>query len=326
MLMSSADIIYLSLSIITFALYVVLLKKTPSDRYLITLFWVQACAYSMYIFVYLFRKIILQHDVSAIEKLLHAYTFTNAPLYALYAVCFLWSIVIFRDLLVQFDVSLIVPFSQVSLLMTYLGITFLGDPFSWLEFAGIIVICVGAIVTATSHFDVRSPERLLTTLPPALVKGVAKEAILKACTLIIIYLITTSTSTNETIITSLGHVFPFAQYESFYANLGTRFFITAIFYWMLRRQDRYKNSIFSTLTTYWREIVGLSLIYFVSTMTYQFAFYLTEDKGMLAALTKLNVPVLLFFASVILKETMTSEKIIGSLIVVCGIGIVLYAQ
>ena len=86
MLMSSADIIYLSLSIITFALYVVLLKKTPSDRYLITLFWVQACAYSMYIFVYLFRKIILQHDVSAIEKLLHAYTFTNAPLYALYAV------------------------------------------------------------------------------------------------------------------------------------------------------------------------------------------------------------------------------------------------
>lgn len=326
MIISLPDIIYISLSAITFALYMVLIKKTPRDRYLVTLFWTHAFAYGIYVTIYLFRKFVLEHDVSAIEQFLHEYTYINAPLYFMFAVCSLWSTIIFRNLLKEFDISLIVPFSQISLLFTYLGVTLLGDPFSWQECAGIITIVGGAALTATSNFKITSPQQLFTTLPPKLVRGVTMEALLKAAMIVIVFLITQNTPINEQIIGSLGHIFPFAQYETFYANLGTRFFSILLFYWYLHHNKSYRNLVMPTLHEHWLSLILLSIVYFASTMTYQLAYFLTADKGMLAALSKINVPLLLFFASVLLKEKITPEKIIGSAIVILGGIIVLYAQ
>jgi len=313
-----ADIIYISISIITFSLYNTFIKKTPGDKRLIVLFWMHIFAYISYIIFYFYKHIILMHDKNAIEHLIHEYTIINSPLYFLLGLCFVGTLIIYQNLLRHYPLSKVIPFAQISVLFTYIGQVFLGDVFDWSEFIGILIITFGAILTVCDTISFTHPLKPFKNIPPRLIKGVIGEAFLKASASVITFFLTQDTAINETIMNSLLHVFPFASYNPFEANLGARFFMIAILYYYLTHTNIFKNEIVRTLKENTFFIIATSIIYLISVYDYQLAYLLTPDKNILAALTKLNIPILMLFASILLKEKITVPKIVGAAIVILG--------
>jgi len=60
------------------------------------------------------------------------------------------------------------------------------------------------------------------------------------------------------------------------------------------------------------------LSYFIATYAYLIAFTMTEDTTILLGLDNLSIPITLLFAFLILKEKLSSTKILGSALIVLG--------
>ena len=58
--------------------------------------------------------------------------------------------------------------------------------------------------------------------------------------------------------------------------------------------------------------------YFIATYAYFMAFTMTKDTTILLGLDNLSIPITLLFAFVILKEQLSSTKILGSALIVLG--------
>jgi hypothetical protein len=114
-------------SIVTLSFYNVLLKKVPQK--LLLLFWVSSFSYLGFVGIYLFRTLVLQHDISAIHELIFNYTYGDFPLYIIIALSFVSSMIISEKLLDGYDLSLVIPLSQFGILLASAGYIALGDPF-----------------------------------------------------------------------------------------------------------------------------------------------------------------------------------------------------
>ena len=87
------------------------------------------------------------------------YTFEDLPLYIVISFSFLISMIISEKLLDGYDLSLVIPISQVGILLASAGYIALGDPFQWSLLIGIIIVCLGSFVlsisTANEHLSLR---------------------------------------------------------------------------------------------------------------------------------------------------------------------------
>lgn len=311
------DIVYILISAATFAAYSILIKKVSDQHILIILFWIHSFTYLGFFSVYLFRKFVLAHDLFAIEQLIHNYTFYDAPFYILYGLTFLGSFLLFHKLIVGYPVSQVLPFAQISLLFTMTGYLLLGDPFSLAAFIGVLVVCFGAILSASPEFHWNIFKQLFA-LPRGLVIGVICEALLITLKALITFLVTQKTPIDEYIMTSLKHVYPFSFHDPFYFNLGARFFVMMTFLVFLIQSGKYHGKIIKTLKENFGYILGVSLVYLISVYTYQDAYFLTQDKNVLAALSKLSIPLVVFASALFLDEELNKQKAIGSLLIVLG--------
>jgi drug/metabolite transporter (DMT)-like permease len=58
--------------------------------------------------------------------------------------------IISEKLLNGYDLSLVIPISQVGILLASAGYIALGDPFQWSQLIGILVVCLGSVVLSIS--------------------------------------------------------------------------------------------------------------------------------------------------------------------------------
>ena len=315
-------LLFCFISIVTYSLYMVALK--PAKKRLLVFFWVNVFGYFGYLALYFFRKTVLEHDVHAIEELLYDFTFTNVPLYMLMALCWVGSLILLNALLDRFDVSLVVPVTEVGIVFTTAGYLALGNQFSWIVLASVFVVLVGAIISGMQTFTLSNPFKDLKKIPPILLAGGVLQAFFESAAMLVTFLCTHKTIITEEILMWLQDMFhhiyavPFSFHQAFYYNVGVRFFITLFFllYLLIFRNHRW--DIITEVYNNPKYILGVSCIFLVAIVTYHMAYQDMPDKNVLAALRKLTIPTILGISYYTLGEKITRPKVIGCVVIVIG--------
>jgi drug/metabolite transporter (DMT)-like permease len=308
-------------SIVSLSFYNVLLKQ--ASQKLLLLFWVSLFTYIGFINIYLFQTIALQHDLSSVQELIFNYTFEDLPLYITIAFSFLLSMIISEKFLDGYDLSLVIPISQFGILLASAGYIALGDPFQWSLLVGIIIVCLGSFVlsmsTTSKHVSL-SMFSAFWKIPGKLWILVCGQALCFTISAVVSYLGIKETARTDVIMTSLRrlHLGPIAFHNAFYFNLGQQLFSVIVFTLYILIRKRYRTEIFSPITTNTRDLALASVTYIAAEYMYFVAFTLTRDTTILLALDNLSIPVTLIFSSLLLKEEIGGNKIIGASLIVIG--------
>ena len=309
-------------SIVTYSTYMVVLK--PVKNRMITLFWINCFAYLGYVSIYFVRKLHFEHDVRALEQLLFTVTLSNVPLYILMACFFVGSFVLLSYLMDHFEISLITPVTEISILFTTIGYLLLGNPFSWIVILSVSIIFIGALISGMETFSLTNPFKDLKRIPQKLIIGGTAQAFLESGAMLITFLCTHQTDINKEIFKLLTITFkniydvPFSFHQPFYYNVGVRFFIALVFLLYLLFYEKHRAQIVTHLFENGRETIIISTIFLISIVSYQTAYQDITDKNVLVALRKLTIPTILCISYYLLNEQITRPKLIGCIIIVLG--------
>lgn len=318
----TSSLFFCFVSIAAYSLYMVALK--PVKERMLTLFWINTFGYLGYIVIYFVRKLHFEHDVRALEQLLFTVTLSNIPLYILMACLFVGSFVLLSYLMDHFEISLITPVTEISILFTTVGYLVLGNPFSWVVLMGVSIIFIGAIISGMKTVSLANPFKDLALIPRMLVIGGGLQALFESGADLITFLCTNQTIVNKEIFSFLNNTFkyvydvPFSFHQPFYYNVGVRFFITMVFLLYLLVHKKYRTEIFTHPFKHGRETLTISVIFLIAIVAYQTAYQDMPDKNVLTALRKLTIPTILFISYYTLGEKITPPKIIGCVIIVAG--------
>lgn len=318
----SNSLFFCFVSIVAYSLYMIALK--PVQHRMLMLFWINIASYLGYVCLYFVRKLHFEHDVRAIEQLLFTVTLSNVPLYILMACLFVGSLALLSYLMDHFEISLITPVTEISILFTTLGYLALGNPFSWTVLLGVSIIFIGAIISGMKTFSLVNPFKDLKKIPRILCIGGTLQAFFEAGTMLITFLCTHQTAVTNKIFDLLTITFkniydvPFSFHQPFYYNVGVRFFIALIFLLYLVIHKKYRTEIITHPIDNARYTFAISAIFLISIVSYQTAYQDMPDKNVLVALRKLTIPTILFISYYTLGEQITRPKIIGCCIIVLG--------
>lgn len=315
-------LVYTFISVVTYALYAIGLK--PFKERMVLFFWINIFSYLSYLGFYFFTTVIQEHEPNPIYKLLNEFTFTNVPFYLLMACMWVGSLIILNHLLDNYDVSLVIPVTEVSILFCTLGYIALGTKFVWVSLIGVLVVFIGAVLSAFDKLSLKNPLGPLMKIPHALIIGGTLEAFLSSGSKWITFICTHQTAVTLGIHHWINNLFlhiykmPFSFRNPFYYNVGVRFFIGVVFlaYMILVRNKRW--IILQTLRAHLLYILGMSILFTLSIVTYHAAFFILEDKQVLTALSKLSIPLILIIGKIALKEKITPPKIAGCILIVAG--------
>lgn len=315
-------ITYLLLSVVSYAFYAIGLK--PFRERIILFFWVNIFVYVAYLILYFINNVILQHDHHPIQHLLHDFTFTNVPLYILMACVWIGSLIVLDHLLDNYDISLVMPVTEISILFGLIGYIMLGAKFTVSSVISVLIVFVGAIVSA---FDELSKEDFfapLKRIPHPLLIGGLLESFLSAVSRWITFICTHETAATLGIHHWVNNMFthiyqiPFSFHNPFYYNVGVRFFIALLFLVYMLFFKRKRWEIITQLQEHFVYIMGVSIAFAISVVTYHSAFFLIEDKHILTALSKLSILAILVVSHILLKEKITAPKVVGCGIILAG--------
>ncbi len=120
----NSGIAYLLLSVATYSLYAIGLK--PFKERIILFFWVNVFAYVGYLELYFIKDSLLANDLHPFKHLLFDFTLTNIPFYLVMACAWVGSLLILNHLLDHYDVSLVMPVTEISIVFTTIGYIALG--------------------------------------------------------------------------------------------------------------------------------------------------------------------------------------------------------
>ena len=316
-------------TILTFSFYSIFLKLYPKK--MILLFWVEIITYLCFAGLFLFYQIVLEHDMSAFEELIYDYTYTNLPMYALMAMCFVGFLLVLNYLLDHFDVSLITPLTQISLLFTVVGYFALGEQFSYIVLASVLVIFLGAILSSLKKFSWPNPFIEFKNISMSLIAFTVIYALLVTATNLVTHQVTRITPQTLSIIHWIKyaiksfHVFPFRFYNPFFFNLGVRFFIMIFFIitFFITEEKHIKAPFIAIKKDFWF-ILKTSLCYFIFSYTYYYSYMHISNANILEALNKLTIPTILVMGNLMLGEKITAPRVVGSIVIFLGGVIILF--
>ena len=310
----------IAITVLSYSLYSIAIK--PFKERMILLFWINMFTYVGFLGAYYIEKPIMpEHPgFKLFEEYLFAVSTSNIPLYALLGMAFVASLVVLDNLYQRFDVSLVMPMAQMSLLFTAIGYICLGDPITWKPIVGIMIVFTGAIITSFPKLSMRDPLGPLRKIPMVLLAWGIVESLLLAAQQMITFTCTQKTGITDWLMQTLKHIsaLPFSSFNPFLYNVGSRLFIAIVFLLYLNIHKRYRGKIFSVLNKNKLYVFGVSAIYFASAFSYQLAFRYTTDKKVLSALNRTYIPVILIMSFFLLKEKIKAPKIVGSTLIVLG--------
>ncbi len=315
------DTTLIFMSILLLCLYNILLKKVPEK--LILLFWVNLLSYLRFIVIYVFRTSLLNHDLHAFRELIFNYILDDFPLYVIIAVSFLGSMIISEKLLDGYDLSLVIPISQLGILFAGAGYVALGDPFKWSLIFGVLILCLGVVIISFSTTISSPGETILSRLKKIqkqLLFLVLVQSILFTISSIVSYLGTKETTRTDMIMNGFKHLHigPIAFHGAFYFNLGQQMFGVVIFMTYILARRQYRQKILSPIRNSIKSLSMVVIAYLVAEYAYFTAFMLTTDTTILLVLDNLSIPITIVFSFVMLKEHVSMTKIIGSSLIILG--------
>ena len=308
-------------SILTLSLYNVLLKRYPQK--LLLLFWVNLLSYLGFVAIYLFRSTILAHDVSAVQELIFAYTLDDVPLYIVIACAFLGSMIFSEKMLDGYDLSLVIPISQLGILLTSACYTALVDPFQWSWLVGIGIVCCGTLLPSFSTTTGSLANVMAAgfgSMPGRLWLLVLGQVMCFTVAAVANYIDTKETARTDLIMDGLkrSHLGPVAFHGAFYFNLGQQVFSIILFALYILTRKQYRAAILSPIKNNHRYLICVVLAYILTEYTYFSAFMTTKDNTIFLALDNLSVQITLILSFFLLKEHIDIKRMVGSTLIVIG--------
>ena len=223
----------------------------------------------------------------------------------------------------NYDLSLVYPMSQISILTASAGYIALGDPFKWSLVIGIFILFVGTFITSLSlNKNIRLDnffEQLSKVSGPLWVL-IFIQVLCHTVSAVVSYLGTKDTAATEYVLHGLRHlhIAPFSFYTAFEFNLGNQPFSLMILAIYLLSKEKYRKNILPCLMSDIKTIIIVTVVYLISMYTYLEAFNMTTKTTILLSLNNLTIPITLVFAYIILKEHISMIKIIGASFIVLG--------
>lgn len=315
-------ILYALASATAYSFYAISLK--PFKERIILFFWVNIFVYLAYLSIYFFRTVILEYQPHPLHNLLFEFTFTNIPFYILTSCFWVGTLLMLNYLLEQFEVSLVMPVTEISILFILLGYIILGAKFSVLSLIGVTIVFIGAIISAFDKLSMTDPLGPLKAIPVALLCGGIIESLLESGTSWIAFICTHETAQTIGIHNWMNNMFmhihhlPFSFHNPFYYNVGVRFFIALIFLSYIIIIKNTREKLLSTLFENKAYILIVGTFFATSVICYHTAFFILEDKSILTALTKLSIPMILVIGYFYLQEKITAPKIAGCALIIGG--------
>lgn len=315
------DLLLIALSTVALGVYSVLVKSFPHK--LVLLFFLNFSSYLGFLTIYFVRTVVLQHDTQALYELIFVYTYQDLPLYLVIALASLGSMILSERLLDGYDLSVVVPLSQLGLLLASAGYIALGDPFQWTLPLGFLALTAGAIVVSLGA----APDAPPGDKPGGVARSRARlwtlvllQGLLFAVTSLITYTGTKQTTATATVLTTLNrlHIGPMAYHGAFYFNLGQQLVSVVVFLTYILARGRHRRQLRPSLTTHRATLAAAVAAYFVTQQAYLAAFGLTTDTTILLALDNLSTPVVLALSWLTLHETLDRRTLLGSSLIVAG--------
>ena len=320
MIVSFYDLVLIFISLTSFSIYSILIKK--HQHKMVLMFWANLITYLGFLCAFFIKKLFLpDHNiVVAIKELIFKFTYTNMPLYFLMGIIFVASLIVLQKLFENYDISVVMSLTQISVLLTAIGYLILGDPLYLPSLIGIAIICLGSLISAFKSIFKHSIAHNIRNIPKKLLSGAFIESLLLTGAALITYQCTQQTNITEWIMSSLKHIhsIPFSHLNPFFFNIGVRFFITVTFLIYLYLYEKKGHMILNMMKNEPLKIISAGLVYFTACYTYQMAYLLTSNKNFLAVTMKLGIPVTLLFGLLFLNEKITPPKAIGTVLILFG--------
>jgi uncharacterized membrane protein len=315
--------LYVVLSIVSVLLvnvYSVTVKRIPDK--LVLFFWTNVFTYLGFLVVYFFRAS-RAGGGHALQDLVFRYTLAEAPLYLLYAAGFVGTMLVFQQLLDGYDLSLVMPLSQLSILFVTLGYVVLGVQPAWQEVVGLLILSPGVVVVSLPADALASTAALLARLravPWRLWGLTVVLASLTTLTAVASYLGTRKTVETEALAGALEgalhlHVF---FLDPFHFALGAQFFSILAFLGFMLARARDRATLLPAVRQGGMTYVVVALLSLLANLAFQEAFALAPDPTVLLVIDKMSIPLVLALSAVILNERLTSTKVTGSGLIVGG--------
>ena len=306
----------------TFALafYNVLIKQFPDK--LLLLFWINLFYSIGFIGIFFFQREVLAHDTHVFQYLVAIVT-DDAVLYLAIALSFLGAMITLDKLLSGYDLSVVYPMSQLSILLASAGYLALGEPFRWSMLIGLVILSIGAFATSLSVTDKASATSLFAQFRQVsgrlwLLAGA--QALCSTTSLLIAYLGTRETAHTTIILHDLRslHLGPVMFHSAFDFHIGQKFFSILIFAGYLLYRQKYRAKIFVPLTNHPKHLMLAALAYLIMMYAYLGAFALGTNTTILLALNNLAILITLLFSFLFLKEHIGATKVVGALLILLG--------
>jgi hypothetical protein len=151
--------------------------------------------------------------------------FKDPLLYVFIAFSFLSYVIISEKLLNDYDLSLVIPISQIGMLLASAGSIALGNPFKWSLVLGLFVLSAGSIMISLSAVPWSSTEAIFAgflKVPKQLWLLIILQALIFTIPSMITYPGTKETVRTEMIMYALRrlHIGPISFHGAFCFNLG----------------------------------------------------------------------------------------------------------
>jgi drug/metabolite transporter (DMT)-like permease len=306
--------------------------KRLADK-LALFFWTNLFTYLGFIAIYFVRASTGStrgQAFEALHDLVFRYTLAQSPLYLLYAAGFVGTMFVFQKLLDGYDLSVVMPLSQLSIVFVTLGYVVLGVRPHWQEVLGLLILSPGVVIVSLPADALSSPGALVARLrgvPWPLWRLVTVLASLTTLTALVSYLGTKMTTETTAVASALEgalHVQVFFL-DPFHFALGAQFFSMLLFLGVLLARAPDRARLLPGIRHGGKVYVVVALMSLLANLAFQEAFALAPDPTVLLVIDKMSIPLVLFLSVLILEERLTTTKVAGSgLIVGGGILVALY--
>ncbi len=308
-------------SVVLINLYSVAVKRIPNK--LVLFFWTNLLTYVGFLVIYFLQALAGTGAAAAAADLVFRYTLAQAPLYLVYAGAFVGTMLVFQKLLDGYDLSLVMPLSQFSILFITLGYLTLGVSPRWQEILGLLILSPGVVVVSLPPDALASPA--LTVARLRVISGrlwalVVLLAALTTLTALVSYVGTKTTAQTEALAGAVEgalHVQVFFL-DPFHFALGSGFFSVLAFLAFLLARNEDRSVLLPAIRRDGPAYFLVSLMSLGAHLAYLQAFAAAPDPTILLVIDKMSIPLVLVFSALMLKERMTTPKVAGSALILGG--------
>jgi len=308
-------------AMILLTVYFLLLNQV-SKHVLRVYFWIHLLTYSAIATLFIFEDTFIRFDPNPLKTIIFDFTVTNFPLYLLSAICLIGSYILFDYLAQHHNLSKIVALSQMSVVVSTIGYSLLGDRTNLISIVGTCIIVIGALISGLTRLSIFHPIASLKEYDKSLVFWSMLNACLIAMPELITYLCTAhyDPTTKELLkaLTKHTHGIPFATVIPLYMNVGVQCFnMILLLMWIWHTSKKHLNlKLF--VFSHKKLVLTLAALHIGYIYCYYSVFDMIENKNIITGIVQLYMPLTMIGGALLYRQHWNKFEIIGMSIITIG--------